>query len=82
MKNFLSALTACLAFGIASAQQDPARNQQDPTKTKVDTSTTLQQADQKNIKKSDAVKTKDHKKSTRKAKSTKDTTMTGNRRNP
>ncbi len=75
MKKSLLAIAACLAFGIASAQQDPA-------KTKVDTSTTLQQTDQKNLEKSDAVKTKDHKKSTRKAKSTKDTTMTGNRRNP
>lgn len=82
MKKFLFAVVASLACGIASAQQDPARTQQDPTKTKVDTSVTLQQTDPKNLKKSDAVKTKDHKKNTRKAKSAKDTATAANRRNP
>lgn len=82
MKKFLFALAGSLTFGLASAQEDPARNPQDPTKTKVDTSATLQRTDQKNMKKSDAVKTKDHNKTTRKAKSAKDTTTTGNRRNP
>lgn len=73
MKKLLFATAACLAFGLASAQEDP-------TKTKVDTSAALQQTDQKNMKKSDAVKTKDHNKTTRKAKPAKDTT--GQRKNP
>jgi hypothetical protein len=84
MKKIIFTTVAILAFGIASAQQDPQKNQPDaPTRVATDTTTVIQNTNQENLKKSDAVKTKDHEKVTPKNKTTvKDTVASKKRRNP
>jgi hypothetical protein len=84
MKKIIFTTVAILAFGIVSAQQDPQKNQSDaPARVATDTSTAMQNTNQENLKKSDAVKTEGHEKVTPKKKTTaKDTVASKKRRNP
>lgn len=80
MKNLILTACAFFAFGYASAQVDPKTA---PVEIPADSTTTIKKTDKTTIKNSETVKTKDHDKSARKAKTTsKDTTMIKNRKNP